>query len=141
VQVVSNVRRLDILLVDDDEVDIMNVQRSFRKQGFSHQLHITRDGLEALDFLRQDGQVKPHVILLDINMPRMGGLEFLRELRSDPELGHVTVFMMSTSSNPKDKHLAYGYNVAGYIVKPLSSEDFSHSLGKLVRFFDICEFP
>jgi CheY-like chemotaxis protein len=133
-------RRIDILLVEDDEVDIMNVQRTFRKQNVQHRLEVARDGMEALSQLRAAAN-KPHVILLDINMPRMNGLEFLRELRSDPALARIAVFVMSTSSNPSDKSTAFQFNVAGYIVKPLSSEDFNHSLACLVRFWEICEFP
>lgn len=133
-------RRIDILLVEDDEVDIMNVQRMFKKQNIPHRLKIARDGVEALTVLR-DQEQKPQVILLDINMPRMNGLEFLRELRADPSLRSITVFVMSTSSNPSDKSTAYQFNVAGYIVKPLTIDEFSNSFARLVRFWDICEFP
>lgn len=130
-----------MLLVEDDEVDIMNVERCFRKQNIPHRLSIAHDGLEALEYLRNPASIQPHVILLDINMPRMNGLEFLSELRSDQALSKLTVFIMSTSSNHTDKSTAYRHNVAGYIIKPLTAEEFGHSLIKLVRFFDICEFP
>jgi len=128
------------LLVEDDEVDIMNVQRTFKKQNVQHRLDVARDGKEALLHLRTVG-TKPQVILLDINMPRMNGLEFLRELRADPKLARIAVFVMSTSANPSDKSIAFQFNVAGYIVKPLSSEDFNNSLSCLLRFWEICEFP
>lgn len=128
------------MLVEDDEVDIMNVQRTFKKQNVQHRLDVARDGKEALLHLRTVG-TKPQVILLDINMPRMNGLEFLRELRADPKLARIAVFVMSTSANPSDKSIAFQFNVAGYIVKPLSSEDFNNSLSCLLRFWDICEFP
>lgn len=118
----------------------MNVQRMFKKQNIPHRLKIARDGVEALTVLR-DQEQKPQVILLDINMPRMNGLEFLRELRADPSLRSITVFVMSTSSNPSDKSTAYQFNVAGYIVKPLTIDEFSNSFARLVRFWDICEFP
>lgn len=128
------------MLVEDDEVDIMNVQRTFKKQNVQHRLEVARDGKEALLHLRTVG-TKPQVILLDINMPRMNGLEFLRELRADPKLARIAVFVMSTSANPSDKSIAFQFNVAGYIVKPLSSEDFNNSLSCLLRFWEICEFP
>ena len=128
------------MLVEDDEVDIMNVQRTFKKQNVQHRLDVARDGREALLHLRTVG-TKPQVILLDINMPRMNGLEFLRELRADPKLARIAVFVMSTSANPSDKSIAFQFNVAGYIVKPLSSEDFNNSLSCLLRFWEICEFP
>jgi CheY-like chemotaxis protein len=118
----------------------MNVQRTFKKQNVQHRLEVARDGKEALLHLRTVG-TKPQVILLDINMPRMNGLEFLRELRADPKLARIAVFVMSTSANPSDKSIAFQFNVAGYIVKPLSSEDFNNSLSCLLRFWEICEFP
>ena len=131
---------LNILLVEDDEVDIMNVQRSFRKNKVKHRLRIANNGLQALDMLGELAAPLPQVILLDINMPRMGGLEFLRELRSDPRLHSIAVFIMSTSDNPIDKETAYRYNVAGYIVKPLSAEKFNQAISRLVAFWEICEF-
>jgi CheY-like chemotaxis protein len=136
----DNIAPLDVLLVEDDEVDVMNVQRSFRKNKVPHRLQIANDGLQALEMLRNNVTAIPQVILLDINMPRMGGLEFLRELRSDPRLHSIAVFIMSTSDNPIDKETAYQYNVAGYIVKPLSAEKFNQAISKLVAFWEICEF-
>jgi CheY-like chemotaxis protein len=136
----KNFKPIDILLVEDDEVDVMNVQRSFRKNNIRHHLQHAPDGIHALEMLRARGFNLPHVILLDINMPRMGGLEFLRELRADEALKSITVFIMSTSSNSFDKETAYKYNVAGYIVKPLSVEKFNQSIAKLAAFWEICEF-
>jgi CheY-like chemotaxis protein len=133
-------KTIDILLVEDDEVDIMNVQRTFKKHNVKHRLEVARDGREGLAHLRSNAS-NPHVIILDINMPRMNGLEFLKELRSDSALASIPVFIMSTSSNPNDKSIAFQFNVAGYIVKPLSSEDFTNSLACLLRFWEICEFP
>lgn len=136
----NDIKALDILLIEDDEVDVMNVERSFRKNNIQHRLRHAPDGMQALEMLRSRVMNLPHVILLDINMPRMGGLEFLRELRADPALKSITVFIMSTSSNSFDKETAYRYNVAGYIVKPLSAEKFNQSIAKLVAFWEICEF-
>lgn len=134
-----DLRNLRILLVEDDEVDIMNVKRSFRKQEITHSLEVARDGMEAMEKLREGD--KPNVILLDINMPRMNGLEFLQQMRSDDDLKDIAVFIMSTSSNPLDKAHAFEFNVAGYIVKPLSSGAFSDLLNRLVAYWEICEFP
>ena len=136
----NKIAALDVMLVEDDEVDVMNVQRSFRKNKVPHRLRIANDGLQALGLLRDSSIPTPQVILLDINMPRMGGLEFLRELRSDPALHSIAVFIMSTSDNPIDKETAYRYNVAGYIVKPLSAEKFNQAISRLVAFWEICEF-
>ena len=136
--------KLNILLVDDDEVDRMNVERVFRKHEIRHNLYTAGDGVEALQALRDpegSGIPKPHVILLDINMPRMGGLEFLKELRSDPELGNISVFMLTTSDEDSDKNEAYRNNVAGYIIKPVSAGKFEKALTNLSGYWDIVEFP
>src|SRR5688572_6581221 len=134
-----------ILLVEDDEVDIMNVQRAFKKNNISNPLHIARNGIEALDVLRgQDAATaipSPRVILLDINMPRMGGIEFLSELRKHPELRSTSVFVMTTSNEESDKIAAYDLNVAGYILKPLSFEGFTSAVAILNHYWHLCEMP
>jgi CheY-like chemotaxis protein len=132
---------LRVMLVEDDEVDVMNVKRSFKKMGLKHELILASDGVDALEKLRGYTSNFPQVILLDINMPRMSGLEFLKTLREDNSLKSATVFVMTTSDNPKDKLSAFGLNVAGYIVKPISSERFHHALERLVSLWGICEFP
>lgn len=101
----------DILLVEDDSVDIMNVQRSFERNNIHNKLHIARDGIEALMVLRGDHVDKieplPKVVLLDINMPRMNGIEFLQEIRKDPKLKSLSVFILTTSNYDKDRCQAY----------------------------------
>src|SRR5687768_14524286 len=97
---------VNILLIEDDEVDIMNVQRAFKKNNINNPLFIARDGLEGLAVLLDDGPSRipnPRVILLDINMPKMGGIEFLTEMRKHPELRTISVFVMTTSNEESDK--------------------------------------
>jgi CheY-like chemotaxis protein len=134
-----------ILLVEDDEVDIMNVQRAFKKNNISNPLHIARNGVEALDILRGKNPdviiPSPRVILLDINMPRMGGIEFLTELRKHPEHRSASVFVMTTSNEESDKIAAYDLNVAGYILKPLSFEGFTSAVSILNHYWHLCEMP
>lgn len=135
---------LHILLVEDDEVDIKNVQRAFKKNHISNPLHIARNGLEALEMLRgTDGKEKlnplPKVILLDLNMPKMGGLEFLQAIREDPVLKTISVFVMTTSDEESDKFAAYNLNVAGYILKPLSFERFVEAVSILNHYWTLCE--
>jgi CheY-like chemotaxis protein len=118
-----------ILLVEDDQLDTMNVERELRKLNISVPLHKARNGREGLDLLRGTASQPaldplPAVILLDINMPRMNGLEFLAELRADPRLTHLTVFIMTTSEEETDRATAQRLGVAGYIVKPLTFEQF-----------------
>ncbi len=135
---------LNILLVDDDEVDCMNVQRAFRKSNIANPLTIAHNGVEALDMLRgTNGCAKieptPRIILLDINMPKMNGLEFLRELRADKDLHSISVFVMTTSNDEKDRFEAYNNNVAGYIIKPISFENFVTAVSTLNSFWQLCE--
>lgn len=137
---------LNILLVEDDSVDVMNVQRAFKKNNITNPLHIAFNGVEALNMLRgANGKPKlnpsPRIILLDINMPKMNGLEFLRELRNDPELKSITVFVMTTSNDDQDKIEAYSLNVAGYILKPLSFEKFVNAVSILNSYWKLCEQP
>ncbi|WP_439582322.1 response regulator [Dyadobacter bucti] len=134
---------LTILLVEDDEVDIMNVKRAFKKNNISNQLVIAHNGIEALEILRSDVPDKPNpkIILLDLNMPRMGGIEFLKEIRQDPELSSLFVFVMTTSNEDGDKIDAFNLNVAGYILKPLSMDRFIAAVSTLNSFWTLCEYP
>jgi CheY-like chemotaxis protein len=132
---------INILLVEDDEVDIMNVERAFRKNKINNPLFIARNGLEALEMLRSEHIPKPHVIILDINMPKMNGLEFLQEIRKDENLKRISVFVMTTSNEDSDILNAYNLNVAGYILKPLSFEKFQNSMSTLNSYWKLCERP
>lgn len=133
---------VSVLLVEDDEVDIMNVQRAFKKNNITNMLHIARNGIEALDIYKNKEVLPiPKVILLDINMPKMGGIEFLQEVRKDPILKSLSVFVMTTSNEESDKVAAYNLNVAGYILKPLSFESFVSAVATLNHYWKLCERP
>jgi CheY-like chemotaxis protein len=133
---------VSILLVEDDEVDIMNVKRAFNKNKLSNPIHIARNGLEALELLT-NAKISPHpkVVLLDINMPKMGGIEFLTEIRKNPDLKHLSVFVMTTSNQDSDVIAAYNLNVAGYILKPISFESFIEAVGVLNLYWKLCLLP
>ena len=137
----SEEKLINILLVEDDEVDIMNVQRAFRKNNINNPLFIARNGLEALEMLHSQQIPKPHVIILDINMPKMNGLEFLQAMRAEENLKRISVFVMTTSNEDSDKLNAYNLNVAGYILKPLSFEKFLNSMATLNSYWKLCERP
>jgi CheY-like chemotaxis protein len=138
-------KTINILLVEDDEVDVMNVKRAFQKNNLTNPMHHAGNGIEALALLRgSDGQPPipiPRIILLDLNMPRMGGIEFLHELRKDELLKNISVFVMTTSNEDKDKVDAYNLNVAGYILKPLSMENFVSAVSILKNYWTLCEYP
>nr|WP_299756180.1 response regulator [uncultured Pontibacter sp.] len=129
---------VNILLVEDDYLDTMNVERELKKIGITHPIFEARNGKEALNMLRGQEAPKispsPSVILLDINMPKMNGLEFLTELRRDPEFSHIPVFIMTTSNEESDRMAAQRLNVSGYIVKPLSFDSFERSDSSLDSF-------
>jgi CheY-like chemotaxis protein len=137
-------RELNILLVEDDELDVMNVQRAFKKNDIRNPLFTAGNGLEALDMLRGVGP-GPHVpahrriILLDLNMPKMGGIEFLRELRKDPALSPLTVIVLTTSDEERDKVEAYKLNVSGYILKPVTLQAFVEIMATLNKYWTVNE--
>ncbi|OON69148.1 response regulator [Hymenobacter sp. CRA2] len=129
-----------ILLVEDDQMDIMNVQRELRKHNITVPLYVARNGREALALLRGEGDKeqipKPSVVMLDINMPRMNGLELLEALRSDSEFVGLNVFIMTTSDLESDRLKARDLAVSGYIIKPLSFDKFGEG-GSTVDGFSL----
>jgi CheY-like chemotaxis protein len=134
-------RDLHILLVDDDEVDVMNVQRAFEKSRITNPVHVAKNGLDALQLLR-DGTVGPRrLVLLDLNMPRMNGIEFLREVRADEQLRSTSVVVLTTSNEERDKIEAYELNVAGYLVKPLTFVKFVDVVATLNKYWTLVEMP
>ncbi len=136
---------LNILLVEDDEVDVMTVQRAFKKGNITNPLYIAGNGLEALAMLRgEPGQpsVVPsdrRIILLDLNMPKMNGLEFLQELRADPTIRQIPVVILTTSNEEQDRIQAYNLNVAGYILKPVTFSIFVELMITLNKYWTLCE--
>lgn len=140
-------RLINVLLVEDDEVDIMNVKRAFKRNNISNPLYTAANGLEALAVLRGEDKSLPTVpptrrlILLDLNMPKMGGLEFLQELRSDAVLRNIPVVVLTTSNEDRDRIEAYNLNVAGYILKPVTFINFAEVMATLNKYWALCELP
>lgn len=130
---------VNILLVEDDEVDVMNLKRAFKKNNIQNELFVAGNGVDALDMLRTAIVASPRIIILDLNMPKMNGIEFLEILRKDEKLKSISVFVMTTSNEDSDKIDAYNLNVAGYILKPLSFEKFITSVATLDNFWSLCE--
>ncbi|MEW8517090.1 MAG: response regulator [Candidatus Thiodiazotropha sp.] len=130
-----------ILLIEDDRVDIMTVQRALQKNNISNPLHVARTGLQALDMLRgANGVVKldplPALILLDLNLPKMSGIEFLQELRTDPELSALRIIVLTSSNEPRDQTAAFEYDVDDYIVKPHSFDEFTRAVAAILALWD-----
>lgn len=133
---------LNILLVEDDQVDVMNVRRAFEKNRIANPLFVAGDGIEALEMLR-GGRVplSRRIILLDLNMPRMTGIEFLRELRKDHALMPTPVIILTTSNDDRDKIEAYHLNVAGYLLKPVTFINFVELMATLNKYWALVELP
>lgn len=136
---------LNILLVEDDEVDVMTVQRAFKKGNITNPLYVAGNGLEALIMLRgESGQplvvpIERRIILLDLNMPKMNGLEFLQEMRADSTIRHIPVVVLTTSNEERDRLEAYQLNVAGYILKPVTFSIFVDLMVTLNKYWTLCE--
>ena len=140
-----NSNMVTVLLVDDDKVDAMAVRRSFRELKIANPIVEAHDGIVALEHLRgQNGHEKlpsPCLVLLDLNMPRMDGIEFLTELRNDPQLRSTLVFVMTTSSAEEDRTRAYDRNVAGYVLKHRPGQSFLKAISILEHYWRVIEFP
>ena len=125
-----------ILLIEDDELDVISVRRSLSKLDKDYKLEIAYNGKEALTMLKER-QLQPDVILLDLNMPKMNGIEFLRILRKDEQLRNMKVFIMTTSAETADRVMTESLGVSGYIIKPLNYTDNtkrSDSMDAFVQF-------
>lgn len=136
-------KEVNILLVEDDDIDAMAIERAFKKSKIANPLLRVRDGIEALELLNaKDPEIsRPYIILLDINMPRMNGIEFLKEIRSNYELRDSAVFILTTSNADEDKVAAHKLNVTGYIVKSQVSEGFYDVVNLLDSYWKIVELP
>ncbi len=135
-------RMTTILLVEDDVVDVMNVKRAFERNHILNPLHVASDGIEGLELLR--GALRSAerlIVLLDINMPRMNGIEMLRALRADPDLRTTPVVVLTTSNDDRDRIEAYNLNVAGYLLKPVTFSNFVELTAALNKYWSLVELP
>ncbi len=137
-----NAKPLNIVLVEDDDVDVMNVQRAFEKANIRAPVFRAADGVEALELLRSPSMPSERrLVLLDLNLPRMNGIEFLRELRSDEMLRKTPVVVLTTSNDERDKLEAFEMNVAGYMLKPVKFGSFVDLMSSLNRYWTAVELP
>lgn len=138
---VKSYKPASILLVEDDDVDAMGVERAFRKLRIGNPVIRARDGVEALEALEQRKVEKPFIILLDLNLPRMSGIEFLNILRKDSNWEDTVVFILTTSKDDEDKYAAYKQHVAGYIIKEKLDNGFESLIELLDHYWRIVELP
>jgi CheY-like chemotaxis protein len=132
-------RELHIVLVEDDDIDVMTVRRAFEKNRMTNPLHVASNGLEALELLRSGTVANVRrLILLDLNMPKMNGIEFLKELRADPQLQSSSVVVLTTSNEVVE---AYRLHVAGYLLKPVTFENFVDLMATLNKYWTLVELP
>jgi len=142
-------RQLTVLLVEDNPRDVRLTQRAFQQAGLPHDLRVVRDGDEALAYLHREGAYKetataprPDVILLDLNLPRMGGHELLREVKQDSRFKQVPIIVLTTSERPDDVRLAYDAGANAYLLKPVEFNRFTEVIGQLGKFWlEIVELP
>ncbi len=136
---------MNILLVEDDDGDARALARAFKKAAIPYPIVRAVDGVEALDFLRgTHGKEKissPYLLLVDLNMPKMNGIELIKNLRADENLRHSIAFVLTTSKRDEDKLAAYDLNVAGYIAKATAGVDFLNVVSLLDCYRRIVEMP
>jgi CheY-like chemotaxis protein len=138
-------RTAHLLHVEDDDICQMMLRRAFAKAKIANEISGACDGVDALEMLRgTNGRERlphPYLILLDLNMPRMNGIEFLKALRQDPELKKSIVFVLTTSDADEDKVGAYNLGVAGYILKSNPANAFLEAMALLDTYWRVVEFP
>jgi len=129
------------MLVEDDEVDAMTVRRALKELHVANPLVQAENGEEALAYLRQPGQVTPCIILLDLNMPVMGGIEFLQVAKQDAALRRIPVVVLTTSEEQQDKVASFDLSVAGYIRKPVDYKQFVEAVRSIDAYWTLSELP
>jgi CheY-like chemotaxis protein len=132
-------KTVTILLVEDDEVDVKALRWAFDKLKIANPIVVARDGVEAMEMLPT--LPRPYLIIADINMPRMNGIEFLRKVRASDEYRDSIVFVLTTSNDEQDKFDAYHLNVAGYMLKSDMGTSFTRAIGLIENYWKIVEFP
>ncbi len=130
-----------LLLIEDDDVDVISVKRAFRELAIPNPLVSKHNGEEALEYLNNPDSELPGIILLDLNMPRMNGLEFLKQLKSDSQLKMIPVIVLTTSANQNDIVKAFEFHAAGYMVKPIDFLEFKKIVMHIYNYWNISQLP
>ncbi|MDH5604173.1 MAG: response regulator [Cyclobacteriaceae bacterium] len=130
-----------ILLVEDDLVDSMTVKRALKELNVSNTVIHARNGEEAIHYLHGEANEKPCLILLDINMPKMNGIEFLKERKSNSDINIIPTIVLTTSNDDKDKFNSFSLNIAGYMVKPVDYRKFVEVMKAIKQYWSFSESP
>ena len=133
--------RKPILLVDDDRVDVMTTKRALKDIHVTNPVYTAGNGEEALELLRDEKTDKPGIILLDLNMPRMNGTDFLSAIKADVELRQIPIIVLTVSNDEIDKEKCFQHSAAGYIVKPHNYEEFIYAIKMLDAYWSLSELP
>ena len=133
------------LFVDDDDISIMALERGVKQLEITNDVEVAKNGIEALAILQEAvdsyGSLPPYIVILDLNMPKMNGLEFLKTVRSDAVYKQLTVFVFTTSDAPSDIAPAYEYNIAGYIVKKNAKNTYRDALAMIQSYSQLVVLP
>jgi len=137
---------VEVLLAEDNPGDVMLTKKALEQGKLANNLHVVTDGVEALEYLRQDGEYadepRPDLVLLDLNMPRKDGQDVLEELQDDPELGRIPVVVLTSSESEEDIARSYELNANAYLTKPVDFEGFIETVNRMENFwFKIVKLP
>ncbi len=131
-------KKLNILFIEDDEIEVMKLMRTLNSLELKHHIQEAQDGEQALEILKRKDRL-PDIIFLDLNMPKMNGIEFLRILKNDETLRYIPTVILTTSNNRKDVLECYKIGIAGYIIKPLKYDDYVEKLKAAFEYWSLNE--
>lgn len=131
-------KSLNILLIEDDIIEVMKFNRVLKTLGLNHKIIEANNGEEALSILK-DKEIIPDVIFLDLNMPKINGIEFLQILKADDYLKYIPAIILTTSNNHKDVLECYKIGIAGYVLKPLKYDDYVERIRKMLEYWSTNE--
>ena len=132
-------QEVTILLVEDDEIDVKALLKAFKKLKIANPVTVAKDGIEGWEALQS--LPRPFLVIMDINMPRMSGLELLKKMRASKDFHDAIVFILTTSTDEQDKFEAYNLNVAGYMLKSDMGTSFIRAIEMVERYWRVIEFP
>lgn len=131
-------RKLNILLIEDDAIEVMKLHRTISSKGLDHNIIEANNGVEALEILKNKEEL-PDIILLDLNMPKINGIEFLSILKADEVLKYLPTIVLTTSQNHKDILECYKIGIAGYVIKPLKYQEYVEKIEKVLAYWSMNE--